>query len=94
MNISYICLEMLKPSTLPTNTTGFCLYSGAKPCWPHQLRIINVILREWKNYLPFSIFRMNFSLPQGPHSKIMLVTIEKKLILGHGEEEEKERDRK
>lgn len=58
MTTSYICLEMLKPSTLSTNTTGFGLYSGAKPFGP-----------QTQKHLPFSILRAMLSVPQGSHSR-------------------------
>lgn len=42
--------RMLKPLTLPINTTGFCPYSGAKFLWPHQFRIIfHSLSSEWSS---------------------------------------------
>lgn len=69
--------RMLKPLTLPINTTHVCPCSGAKFHWPHQLRII---------------FYSLFSNRSSPFSKVhiwsnMLLTTKKVLDLGRKERE-------
>lgn len=85
MTTSFVCLEMLKLSTLSENTTGFGLYSAQSPVWPINSEASSILYSQSNAVHP----------PRFAFKTAHLRTTEKNMNLGmtgkkRGEGEERE----